>query len=170
MVSTGRLKKHSVFVVGMMDGRGRTAARAVLCGEPGGLFVAQTSTSAYLATLAHPSCKQRVLQAHVQASAGDTDVCRQTGRASGWRQTEAGRERSVRWECNDGGGAAEDQGHVIVSSRHRLFLSTTTARCADRECGSTESRAPQKRCTEERGEHGRKRCSPSMLRVFCLTS
>lgn len=35
-----------------------------------------TSITAYLTALAHSSCKQRVLKANIQASTGDTDVCR----------------------------------------------------------------------------------------------
>lgn len=35
-------------------------------------------SASYLTALAHSSGEQRVLQADVQASAGDTDVCRQS--------------------------------------------------------------------------------------------
>lgn len=51
--------------------------------------------------------------------------------------------------CSEGtdgggaGGAAEDQRHVIVSSRQPLFLSTTMAKCADRVWFHIESRTPK---------------------------
>lgn len=99
--------------------------------------------AAYLTALAHPSSEQWVLQAHVQTSTGNTDVCRHKPPASGRKQTHVKEvpalltsdisrmtwtvESGVNLMISAGVFERHNQGRVSVSFR-LLFLSTTVAR------------------------------------------
>lgn len=125
----------------------------MLCGDSAGISATQTSNPVYLAALAHPSGKQRVLQAHVEASAGDADVCRER-RTSGLKKRGTRREGSVKaepsqtsvqvfklqvgWESNDlrdlvfrGNRRSSGGGSRGRYSFISLYLSTTKAKCAE---------------------------------------